>query len=191
MPNLNLNFTPFPVLETERLILRSTKLSDAESMFFQRSDPQMMKYLDRAPLTKVEEAEERITDMIDKMAKNEWINWVMAEKANPDLMIGDLGFWRIEDWCFRAEIGYGLQTKYQGKGYMAEAMQAVLQYGFEVMNLNSVKANIKPINNGSRAVLKRAGFIKEAYHREDYYYNGKFTDSEIYCLLKRDFLGSK
>jgi len=152
MPNLNLNFTPFPVLETERLILRSTKLSDAESMFFQRSDPQMMKYLDRAPL---------------------------AEKANPDLMIGDLGFWRIEDWCFRAEIGYGLQTKYQGKGYMAEAMQAVLQYGFEVMNLNSVKANIKPINNGSRAVLKRAGFIKEAYHREDYYYNGKFTDSEL------------
>jgi ribosomal-protein-alanine N-acetyltransferase len=33
------------------------------------------------------------------------------------------------------------------------------------------------------------GFVKEAYFRENYYYNGKFLDSEIYSLLEKDFLG--
>ena len=53
---LNLNFTPFPVIHTERLVLREITDEDLPEVFFQRSDPQMMKYVDRAPARSLEDA---------------------------------------------------------------------------------------------------------------------------------------
>ena len=66
---------------------------------------------------------------------------------------------------------------------MDEAMKGVLQYGFETMKLHSVEANVNPGNNASTKVLEKNGFVKEAYFKENYYYNGKFIDSAIYSLL--------
>ena len=68
---------------------------------------------------------------------------------------------------------------------MSEAMKAVLQFGFNDMNLHSVEANINPLNKKSKKILELNGFVKEAYFTENYYSNGKFLDSEIYCLVDK------
>ena len=69
------------------------------------------------------------------------------------------------------------------KGYMNEAIKRVIDFGFHSMKLHSIEANINPNNIASAQLLKKYHFIKEAYFKEDYYFNGKFLDSEIYSLL--------
>ena len=81
-----------------------------------------------------------------------------------------------------------LDPAFWGKGFMKEALIAVLDFGFRKLGLHSFQANINPENERSGKLLKQLGFVKEAYFRENYYFNGKYLDSEIYSLLERDFL---
>ena len=76
-----------------------------------------------------------------------------------------------------------LLSDYFRMGLMGEAIKAVIAYGFNNMQLHTVKANINPENEASRAILESNGFIKEAFFREDYFYNGRFINSEVYGLL--------
>ena len=66
---------------------------------------------------------------------------------------------------------------------MQEAMAAVLGYGFSAIGLHSVEANVNPDNQASVRLLEKNGFVREAYFKENYYYNGVFKDSVIYSLL--------
>ena len=66
---------------------------------------------------------------------------------------------------------------------MKETLNAVIDYAFTTMNLHSIEANINPDNTSSEALLKSCGFVKEAYHKENYYFAGVFYDSIIYSKL--------
>lgn len=181
-PTLHLNFDPFPVLETERLVLRSYRESDAPEVFFLRSDPRMMRYIDRPPAQGMDEAAAHIQRVLENQAKSEAIMWVITRKGD-DSLIGNVGFWRMDQEHFRAEIGYMLMPDHQGQGIMNEAITAALDYAFRIIRLHSIEANVNPLNVASSRVLERLGFVREAYFRENYYYDGKFLDSAIYCLL--------
>ena len=106
---------------------------------------------------------------------------------NESKLIGSIGLWRTVPEHHYAEIGYSLLNEYQRKGLMYEAMIASLKYGFNEMQLHRVEANINPLNIPSRAILEKAGFVKEAHFVENYYYNGYYTDSAIYSLLSKNF----
>ncbi len=179
---LEVNFSPFPVLTTDRLVLRKTKIEDAEEVFIMRSDPELLRYVDRDPAKTIDEARSFIQLITDNLDNNVGVSWAMTLKDN-DKMIGSIAIWRIDKENHRGEIGYVLLTEYQGKGLMLEAIQAVADYGFKEMKLHSLEANINPDNLASQHVLERAGFVREAYFRENYYYNGKFIDSAIYSLI--------
>lgn len=182
LPALHLQFDPFPVLETERLILRAYRESDAPEVLFMRSDPDMMRYLDRAPAQGLDDARAHIRLVLDNLANHEGILWGICLKGE-DRVIGNVCFWRMDKPHFRAEIGYALMPAHQGRGIMQEAIAAALDYAFMVMGFHSIEANVNPLNAASIAVLKRAGFVQEAYFRENYYHDGKFLDSAIYSLL--------
>ncbi len=66
-----------------------------------------------------------------------------------------------------------------------EALLAVHDFGFKEMKLHSIEAHINPANTASAAILESAGYIREAYFREDYFFNGIFLDSAIYSLLEK------
>ena len=180
---LELNFNPFPLLTTERLVLRQMSIDDANEMFFLRSDEHVMKYIDRPRAKSVEDAVQFIQMINIGLANNEYINWAIALKNDPKL-IGNICFWRIQKEHYRAEIGYVLHPAYHGKGIMQEAIMAVLDYGFKIMGIHSVEANVNPENITSIKTLERTGFVREAYFKENYYYDGKFLDSAIYSLIK-------
>ena len=80
--------------------------------------------------------------------------------------------------------GYALHPDQQGKGLMQEAMTAVLEYGFKIMKLHSIEANVNPNNLSSIKLLVRNNFVREAYYKENYFFDGKFYDSAIYSLLR-------
>ena len=62
-------------------------------------------------------------------------------------------------------------------------MKVVLDYGFNTLKIHSLEANVNPGNAASIKLLERNGFVREAYYRENYYYNGHFLDSAIYSLI--------
>jgi len=179
---LLLNFDPFPSLSTERLNLRRIIEEDEKEIFFLRSDKEMMQFLDRDPAKSIDEARQWIRMINQGVNKNEFIAWAIALKTDPSL-IGTMSFWNIQMEHYRSEIGYALHTRFQGRGLMQEAMIVALDYGFKTMKLHSVEANVNPKNTRSIRLLEKNEFVREAYHRENYYYNGHFLDSAIYSLI--------
>lgn len=181
---LDINFSPFQNLETERLYLRRVTKEDVNEIFALRSDQEVMKYIPR-PLVKTDEDALAHIAMIDeKIDSNEGINWAITLKNNPKL-IGIIGHYRIRPEHFRAEIGYMLLPEHQGKGIISEAINEVVNYGFEVMKLHSIEAIIDPENFASEKVLQKNGFVKEAHLKENEFYDGRFLDTVIYSILNQ------
>jgi ribosomal-protein-alanine N-acetyltransferase len=180
--------TGFPELETQRLRLRLMHSCDAETLFKFRTDPGVMRFMDTAPLKSLRGA----LDMINLSSRN-FIEqgiplWAIELKEDKEQrMIGYAGYIQRKQAHFRAETGYVLDPAYWGKGIMSEAFRAVLDYGFENMELHSVEASVNPDNKASIKLLEQFNFRREAYFKESMYYDGKFVDDAVYSLLKSDF----
>jgi len=179
---LTLNFDPFPILTTERLVLRRLSVDDGPEIFHHRSDPALNEYLDRVPCASIDVAVAFIRMVNAAIDENNNVTWGITLKGH-DPIIGTIAIWRIQKEHHRGEIGYVITNEHQGKGLMSEAMAAVIDYAFSVIKLHSLEANINPANTPSKALLERNGFIREAYFRENYHHQGRFFDSAIYSLL--------
>ena len=179
---LEFNLHPFPTITTERLVLRKFEESDVEDLFRLRTDPDVMLYIN-----KEEQTREIVANVIKQITTN-WehndsINWAICLRDDPRL-IGNFGFWRVDKYHHRAEIGYLLDKIHWRKGYLNELMQVALDYAFNVMKLHSIEAVINPDNDASRNLLQKFGFQQEAYFKENYYFKGEFIDSAVFSLLK-------
>lgn len=183
---LTLNFTPFPILTSERLIFREISESDVNEVFLLRSNPENMKFIPRPLLKNHKDALEHIKIIQNKINKNEGINWVICLKDNPK-MIGLLGHYIINPEHYRSEIGYMILPEYHGKGIVTEAVEKLLDYGFNNLKLNSIEAIIDPSNICSERVLQKNNFVKEAHLKENICFEGIFSDSVIYSILKRNY----
>lgn len=181
---VNINFTPFPNLETERLYLRRVIREDVNEIFALRSDKEVMKYIPRPLAKNMEDAMAHIAMIDEKIENNEGINWAITLKDDTKL-IGIIGHYRIKPEHFRAEIGYMLLPEYHGKGIIAEAIKETVSYGFKIMKLHSIEAVIDPENFASEKVLLKSGFEKEAHLKENEYYEGRFLDTIIYSILNK------
>jgi len=181
---LDINFSPFPDMESDRLKYRRVNLNDINEIFAMRSDPEMMKYIPRPLATTIEEALAHAKMIDEKIDANEGINWAITLKDDPK-MIGIIGHYRIKPENFRAEIGYMLLPEFHGKGYISEAVAKAVAYGFDTMKLHSIEAIIDPLNEASAKVLEKNGFVKEAHLKENEFYNGQFIDTVIYSILNK------
>ena len=183
---VNTDFTNFPILYTERLILKEIIDKDAPILFELRSNPDIMKYIDRPIPKSIDDIHELIQKMEIMKSKGEGISWSIFKKENPDLKIGNIGLYRIIPEHYRAEVGYMLNIGNHQQGIMFEAIQKVIEFGFTNMKLHSIEANINPENIASKKLLEKTGFVREAYFKENYFFNGRFNDTEIYSLLNKE-----
>lgn len=176
---LTLDFSNFPILKTERLVLRPMSTEDAPALFELRTDPVINRYIDRLPTTELEDAL-RFIEKIDKgIRDNHWLYWAITEatskedksheghegqevlkdqELNYDHLIGTICLWNFVPTDDKAELGYELSVARQGLGLMSEAVNAVLAYGFGTIGLSAVEAAVHPENAASVKVLNRAGF---------------------------------
>ena len=182
-PMLEPNFSPFPEIQTARLLLRRIIKTDAPEILSMRSDDNVMKYIDREKAKTIEDAEAWIQMVNDVVDNNNGINWAISLLDQPQTQIGTIGFWRIIKQHYRAEVGYMLAPAYWRKGITKEALLAVIDHGFNNMQLHSIEAHINPGNAASAALLENTGFVREAYFKEDFYFRGSFIDTAIYSLL--------
>jgi ribosomal-protein-alanine N-acetyltransferase len=180
-------FDIFPKLETERLLLEEITRNDAQDLYEIRSDSKVMKYFDREMHRKIDDTLEMIEEIKKSFKEKNGITWIMKDK-NSKKMIGYLGYWKLIRDKVRAEIGFALKPEYWNKGFMKESLIKIIEFGFNEFGLHSIEANVNPENINSIRLLERIGFKKEAYFKEDYFFQGKFLDSVIYSLLETDLL---
>ncbi|PBJ16154.1 GNAT family N-acetyltransferase [Flavobacterium sp. ACN6] len=181
---LEFNFHPFPVIETERLVLRRITNDDVNEVFELRSNAETMKYIPRPLVKNNDDALAHIAMIEEKIETNIGINWGITLRDNPKLL-GIIGYYRMQPENYRAEIGYMLLPEFHGKGIIPEAVNVLIKYGFENLKLHSIEAVIDPENYASEKVLQKCGFVKEAHLKESEFYEGKFLDKVIYSLLEK------
>jgi ribosomal-protein-alanine N-acetyltransferase len=175
----------FPQLRGPRIRLRGPRVDDADAVFALFSDPAVMRYWSRPPMTQLDEAAASIAEMQQAFAERDKINWVIADKD--DAVIGTCTLFRFDARHHRAEIGYALRSDLWGKGLAREAVSAMLDWAFRTLSLHRVEADIDPRNDGSRRILERLGFASEGVLRERYFIGEQVSDTEIFGLLASDW----
>lgn len=179
---LTIDLSSFPVLRTERLVLRELVAQDAPALFRMRSDERVMRHIPRQLAGTVIEAEELIATIAQGRSENNGITWGIVLK-NTDDLIGTIGYYRLQKEHFRGEVGYMLHPDHWGRGYAGEALDAVVAHGFHVLGFHSIEAVTDPGNQASNRLLERQGFVQEAHFRENCFWNGKFLDSLVWSRL--------
>lgn len=154
---LQINFTPFPVLTTERLILRQLTVADEKEVLAIRSNKMVNKYIDRPPTRTVEDARKFIAMITKAVSNNESAFWVITLKNNPAL-IGSITLWKISIEHERAEIGYELHPDFHGKGIMQEAFAKVVEFGLQTMKVKTIVAFTHKNNEPSKKLLVKNYF---------------------------------
>nr|WP_315417986.1 GNAT family N-acetyltransferase [uncultured Pedobacter sp.] len=165
-----LDFSTFPVLETDRLILRRLSLEDAPEIYQLRSDVEVAVLTGKAPFLNINEAIAYINKIDNLINKNESIYWVASYKANTT-MIGAACLWNFDIQNDTVELGYELLPEFQGRGIMAEIITRVLQYAFEVMVIKTIVAFPSSDNPPSVKLLEKFGFELAPDHLKNTHVN--------------------
>ncbi|GGA85422.1 GNAT family N-acetyltransferase [Ornithinibacillus halotolerans] len=182
---MTIHTNTFPILETNRLILRQITEKDAEDILKYLSDEEVMQYYGLEPFESIHDALEEISWYQSLQNNKTGTRWGITLKES-DVVIGSCGFHNTNSEHYRTEIGFELSKEYWGKGIAREAVEAILTYGFNELNLNRIEALIEPPNQSSQKLVERLGFIREGLLRDYEFTSGKFDDLYMYSLLKKD-----
>jgi ribosomal-protein-alanine N-acetyltransferase len=155
------DFTPFPILKTERLTLRQLIISDENEIFALRSDTNVNKYLDRKLGQSIDEARNFIKTINENIKRNDSIYWAITLN-DTDKLIGTICLFNFSDENLKVEIGYELLPDFQGKGIMQEAASKVIDFGNQYIGLNSIEAHTHSKNQSSVGLLEKLDFKKES-----------------------------
>ena len=187
-------------LETDRLLLRRLLPQDAPQMYENwANDPAVTRFLRWEPHKSPAETRELLSAWAELYPNPDYYQWAMVEKATGQVfgsisvynaLLGEpqqKAKWPGLDlsggiW----EPGYCIGQKWWGKGLTTEALQAVLQFGFDTLNLNRIEAQHESDNPASGRVMEKAGMIHEGRLRQRVYNKGRYADVELYAILRQD-----
>lgn len=148
----------YPTLSTDRLVLRQLTDEDAGVVFALRSNAEVCKYIARPLQTHIDEAKAFIEKIKKEISEDKCRQWLLT-LSDSQAIIGSVCLWNFSDDKTTAELGYDMLPEYHGKGYMNEAVQTVLDYGFNTRNFQAIEAFTHRDNLKSRQLLERNGFI--------------------------------
>ena len=155
---VNRNFTPFPILTTERLTLRQLSIDDQQDIFALRSDAEINKYLGRAPSKTIEDAINFINTVNANIKNNNSIYWVIS-LTRTKIVVGAICLFDFSNEENSCEIGYELMTKFQGQGIMKEAAEQIIDYAFQTLQFQKIVAFTHNGNQNSTKLLTKLNFL--------------------------------
>jgi ribosomal-protein-serine acetyltransferase len=175
--------------ETERLLISNYQEGDGNEFYqllLSNCDHLQEEIGETKTLKTVEDAEEYVR--IKRIA------WLSRERLVPKIVVKSTGrmigqLWIEPKWDRMIfEIGYFVEEKSQGYGYVTEAVKKMIEFLFTGLGANKLEIHAKATNTRSTGVAKRCGFTKEAQLRERGRTNdGEIVDLEIYGLLRSEF----
>ena len=170
----------FPIIKTKRLVLNQIELNDASSIFFLRSSIEVTKYIKRDPYTEIQQALDFIEMITRQLEKKESVTWALRHAESSEMM-GSICLWNFSEDRKTAEMGYDMKPDFHGNGYMDEAMKAIINYGFDELNLNVIEAFTSQYNEPSKKLLLKNNFVHNLSRKDD-----DNADNFIFELKKED-----
>lgn len=178
-------FTEQPFLETERLVLRPIVLEDVNEVLAIYNDAEAGKYNCWQTIEGQKAGLLKIMQFREGWERKERIRWGLIDKTSHKL-IGDCAFVMFDWRTDRAEVGFNLVRSHWNKGFMTEALNAVLEYGWK-NGLHRIEAIVNPENAPCRALLAKLGWTEEAILRGLGKKDGVYFDAMLISILKTDY----
>jgi RimJ/RimL family protein N-acetyltransferase len=177
-----------PTLTASRVALRWLDEGDVDALFGIFSHPEVMRYWSSPPLRDREAAGQLLAHIHDCFRRRTLFQWGVARRED-DLVIGTCTLFHLDMDNKRGEIGYALGREHWGKGYMGEALRALLDFAFREAGLHRLEADVDPRNAASIQSLERLGFQREGLLRERWIVNGEIQDALFFGLLRWEWQG--
>jgi RimJ/RimL family protein N-acetyltransferase len=149
-----------PELETERLWMRRFTLDDAEDFLRLNSDPEVVRYVGREPLTSIEQAREMLQSAPLRDYRLYGFGRLACIEKQSGKLIGFAGLKFVEE-IDEVDIGYRFLPQYWGCGLATESSIAVIDYGRNALDLKRIVGIVDPENRGSVKVLQKLGLKYE------------------------------
>ena len=166
--------------------MRWVSEDDVDALYDIFSDPKVTRYWSSGPLANREAAAAMRHEIADGNLKGTMWKWGLALRDS-NTLIGTVTLFNLNLSNGRAEIGYAMGSAYWGKGYMNEALTALIVHAFDVVNLRRLEADVDPRNTSSVRTLERLGFQREGFLRERWHVGGELQDAFFYGLLRREW----
>ena len=173
-------------LETERLILRRFVIEDSAAMYKNwASDEDVTKYLTWPAHPSQEISKIVIKDWVNLYSNENFYQWaiVLKDKGEP---VGSISVVHMNEDISMAHIGYCIGKTWWHSGITSEALKAVMDFLFEVVDVNRIEARHDPRNHNSGKVMKKCGMKYEGTLRSSDRNNQGICDACYYALLKSE-----
>lgn len=177
--------------ETRRLVLRSADTSDHQRIlaYHRKNRDFLSAFGPKRPEWFYTEACQRSMNLQEIMRERRGKSlrcWI-ALKTHPEVFIGSVSLSELVRGNFNScFLGYQLDEDHLRRGYMSEALAAVLDIAFDLLELHRIEANIMPGNRASIATAERLGFRREGLAERYLRIGGIWTDHLHYTLLNED-----
>lgn len=149
------------MLTTERLTLRALSTDDDQAIFALRSNKEVNKYLGRAPSKTIEDA----INFINKVSGSSSY-WAIT-LTNTKTLVGTICLYNFSNDKSSCEIGYELMTQFQGRGIMREAIEEVIDYAFQTLQVQKIAAFTHKENQTSTKLLTNLNFVQSGQTEEE------------------------
>ncbi|MBR5746039.1 MAG: GNAT family N-acetyltransferase [Clostridia bacterium] len=177
-------------METARLVLRNINASDANDMYAYASRPEVTEYLLWDAHANISVTRGYIESVDRRYRRGLYGDWAVVLKET-GRMIGTCGYANVDSQNMKCEIGYVLSPDYRGKGYMTEAVNAVLMLSFEKLGFESAELRIMQGNSRSAALAERTGFTLERVCKDEITVRDIPRTLMHYCLTKEQYFAKK
>ena len=181
-------FSHLPTMLTRRLVLRPVRMSDAEDMYEYSRDPEVARHVLWDAHRSIHQTREYIRFLL-RQYRNASPGTFAIALRDSGKVIGTIGFMWVQPDNRSAEVGYSLSRAHWNQGYMSEALNAIVEFGFTRLGLNRIEAQHDCRNPASGHVMLHAGMRHEGTLRQRLYNKGRYVDVELYAILRSDFLG--
>lgn len=173
-------------IETEQLLLRCIQPDDAPPIATLINDYDIAKMTRTIPYPYPPEAAiTYVINSIDAWENHKYFAFAIVQKETNTFM-GVIGI-HPEVHDFRAEVGYWIGKRFWNNGYVTEALQRVIQFGFETLNLNRIEASYRADNVASSRVMEKIGMQYEGTFRQMSFRDGEFHDLGFRAILREDY----
>ncbi len=175
-----------PTINASRVSLRWITEKDVDALYRIFSNTEVMRYWSTPPLADRNAAIKLLEGIHNDFRSQIFLKWGIARRTDDEL-IGTATLFNLNLDSQRAEVGYALDRAEWGKGYMSEALRALLTFAFEEHGLRRIEADVDPRNTASLQSVERLGFQREGYLRERWQVNGEIQDTVFFGLLRGEW----
>jgi len=177
-------------VETERLVLKPHRMSNLRRLHAWENDAELLHYNDDQPEDRPPQSMQTTRKFLERIIEQrpgETIHYAIHLRGNDRFIGNGMIAMRAHHRTARLGVTIGDRDEW-GKGYAREALEAVIRFCFETLDLNRIGVEVYEFNERSIRLFETLGFRREGIVRENVWKRGEFADEYVYGLLQREWL---